>query len=109
MPGLPLAARGPMSFAVFSVPTEHASVIKQVLADDLVSRQSISQRDGKALGLDDKAVFLLIEGSSESFAQAEKLFGEVAKRLPDAEASRVRDTIKQEEEGAAEGVGFIFG
>lgn len=79
------------------------------MRDDIVSRQSISTRDAKALGAPGAGTLILIEGSESALARAEELFRGLGERLADAEAKHVEELFKRESEDVASGVGFVFG
>ncbi len=98
-----------MSYAIFSVDNEKKNKIKDVLSDDLVSRQSITQRDAKALKIEKEAQFVMIEGDDSALAKAKELFQELGTLIEGSEAEEIYNKLKEDEEGAAAGVGFIFG
>ncbi len=96
-------------YRIFRVETKDSKGMDQVLKDDLVSRQSISSRDAKALGAPGTGTLVLIEGNPLALERAEELFKGVGERVPDPEANRIYDLFKRESEDVAEGVGFVFG
>jgi len=101
-------------FVVFEVAKANARKAENVFKDDLVSRQSIVVRESRALGikaLGDKDVqYILIEGGSpEALERAKTLFKDIGTPLPDNDAKLVRDTIHEQDDTAATGVGMIFG
>ncbi|UCE38291.1 MAG: hypothetical protein JSW00_03375 [Thermoplasmata archaeon] len=98
-----------MSYAIFSVEKTQASKINKILKDDLISRQSISVRDAKALSIEKDVRYVLIEGTDEAIAKADELFSEVGKKEDEEEAKNIYDKIKSEESDVATGVGMIFG
>lgn len=76
-----------------------------LLKDDLVSRQSITVRDAKAMGFKREGEIILIEGSEDAIKKAEEILGENAK------VERMEEyykKFKEEEENAAVGMGTIF-
>lgn len=74
---------------------------------DLLRKQSIVVKEGQGLGLDPDHVYVLIEGSEDALRHAAERIGAFASKAKDGE--RIRQRIKDEEEAAAGGVGFIFG
>lgn len=95
-------------YKVFEVKLEKDEIISEVISDDLVSRQTISVRDGKSLGLKEGVKYAMIEGSEEAIERAEEIFSE--EDVGEAENSeKVREKIKEEDQAAAEGMGTVFG
>ena len=58
-------------YAVFDVKPEAKANGDAVLQDDVVSRQSIAVREGRALGFPDHGLLYLIEGAESVLARAE--------------------------------------
>lgn len=96
-----------MSYTVFAVADKGA--VDDLYEDDLVSRQSITVRDGSALGRDDDVRYILLEGSDEAQAKAEELLGDAADTLAEDEAEEIFEAIKERDEAGAQGMGAIFG
>jgi rubrerythrin len=96
-------------YAVFLFDSEAASQARELLEDDLVSRQSVTLRDAGALGTSHEGLLVVIEGDEAAITRFEDMAGDVARRLPEKEAAEVFSLLKREEEDAAEGVGFLFG
>jgi len=96
-------------YRVFRVPAAHASLADVVWKDDLVSRQSITSRDAKSLGLPGDDRYVLVEGSDAGIASATELLKGLAHALPGAEAERVYRRFRAQDEEAASGMGLIFG
>lgn len=96
-----------MSYTVFAITDKGA--VDDLYEDDLVSRQSITVRDGSALELDDDVRYILLEGSDEAQDKAAELLGDDAETLDDEEAETVYDAIKERDEAGAQGMGAIFG
>lgn len=95
-------------YKVFEVKQESDNIISKVVSDDLISRQTISIRDGDSLGLDKDVNYVMIEGSEEAVEKATKIFSE--EDVEEANNSEeVRKAIKKEDEAAAEGMGTVFG
>lgn len=96
-------------YRIFRVEAKAAARIDLVLKDDLVSRQSISQRDAQALGAQGGGIIVLIEGSEPALHRSEELFKGIGERVPEAEAKHIYELFKRESEDVASGVGFVFG
>jgi hypothetical protein len=105
MAGLPFA---PAMFKVFSVPPTQRPKKDEVLRDDVVSRQSIVERDAEALGFPGLGTLVLIEGEDKAVARAAKLFKGVGEELPAKKAAAVQQKIRDQEADVAAGVGLIF-
>ncbi len=95
-------------FKVFSVPPAKKPQKDEVLKDDLVSRQSIVERDADALGFPGLGTLVLVEGDEMALARAAELFKGIAEELPPAKAAAVRQKIRDQEDDVAAGVGLIF-
>lgn len=98
-----------MTYVIFSVPNENKNKIKEILKDDLISRQSITQRDAGALTIEKEVQFVLIEGDDAALGRAKELFKELGDVETGTTAEDIYSKFKKDEEGAAAGVGFIFG
>lgn len=96
-------------YAVFLFGPEASRDVPQLLQDDLVSRQSISVRDARALGSRLEGTLVLIEGTEGAVKRFRELSSPGAKRLGKREAEEVYELLRKEEEDAAEGVGMLFG
>ncbi len=101
-------------FAVFDVKAPRAQV-DLMLGDaldpraDLVSRQSITIREGRNLGFPDHGTLLVIEGTDAGLAAAVEMFKEIGTKLDARRAEAVYQAIKAQEDDAASGLGLIFG
>ncbi len=93
-----------MTYAVFRVKKEAKSRIDEALKIDVISRQSITVRDGEGLGLDEHT-YVLIEGSDEAVEEAKKAFDFA--EIPE-NSEEIYKKIKEQEEDAASGMGLIF-
>jgi len=98
-----------MSYAIFSVDNEKRNKIKEIISDDLISRQSITTRDAKAIKIEKEVQFVLIEGDEKAIEKAKELFQDVGTVIDPSEAEEIYQKLKEDEQGAAAGVGFIFG
>jgi len=98
-----------MSYAIFSVDNEKRNKIKEVISDDLISRQSITTRDAKAIKIEKEVQFVLIEGEDSALDRAKELFKDIGTLEEGQAAEDIYAKFKADEEGAAAGVGFLFG
>ncbi len=100
-----------MEHVIFEISKEKEEGINLLKKDDLVSRQSIMIRDAKSLGMEGDSIYVKIDGSEEAVKLAEEIVreNELGKKLSEEEAKPIMDKIKEEEESASEGMGFIFG
>lgn len=98
-----------MGYVIFSVPNENKNKIKEILKDDLISRQSITTRDAGALKIEKEVQFVLIEGEDSALTHAKELFKELGSLESGDSAEDIYSKFKEDEKGAAAGVGFIFG
>ncbi|HKZ64277.1 MAG TPA: hypothetical protein VJ400_07535 [Thermoplasmata archaeon] len=96
-------------YAVFDVKPEAKANGDAVLQDDVVSRQSIAVREGRALGFPDHGLLYLIEGAESVLARAEELFRGFGSKLAPEPARAVYEAIKSQEDDVASGIGMIFG
>lgn len=94
---------------VFRLAAADASRADVLWKDDVVSRQSVTTRDAKSLGLSGDDRYILIEGSDAGVARASELLKDVAKPVTSAVAERVYRRFRAQDEEAASGMGLIFG
>lgn len=96
-------------YRVFRVPPANASHADVVWKDDVVSRQSITAREAKSLGMTGDDRYVLIEGSEAGIARAAEMLKDIAKALAGTEAETVYRRFRAQDEEAASGMGLIFG
>ena len=96
-------------YRVFRLPSAHAEKASVLLGDDLVSRQSVTLRDARSLGLKGDDRFIVVEGSEAALARAADLLKDVAPPLDAAKADDVYRRLRSQDEQAASGMGLIFG
>ena len=94
-------------YRVFRVPPAQAAKIDTLLKDNLASRQSIVVRDARTLGVGGEGSLVLVEGSDEGVAAAEKILEGLVLASADAEAAYRK--FKAQDEDAASGMGLLFG
>jgi len=73
-------------YRIFRLAPAQADLVNLLTADDLVSRQSITSRDAKSLGLPGDDRYVLVEGSDVGIARATELLKDLAHALAGAEA-----------------------
>ena len=98
-----------MAYIIITVPNENKNKIKEVLRDDIVSRQSITTRDAGALKIEKEVQYVLIEGNDSALDRAKELFKDLGTVEEGQAAEDIYAKFKADEEGAAVGVGFLFG
>lgn len=96
-------------YGVFLFDSESVAEARELLEDDLVSRQSITLRDAKTLGADFEGLLVFIEGAESAIKRFEEISGHEVEKLQGDKAESVYRLLKKEEEDAAQGVGFLFG
>ena len=98
-----------MSYVIFEIKSEETGKIQTILQDNIVNRQSIVIRDANSLNIKEAVSYLKVEGSSEGLKRAEELAKELEiKKVPDNEAKKINEKIKEQEDSAATGMGMIF-
>ncbi len=93
------------------VKKENVSKAENAVKGDLstASRQSITIKDAKSLGIEKEGSFFLISGSDEGVEEAKGLIKDYVEETPEDELSKAKEKIKEEEDKAAAGFGGIFG
>lgn len=95
--------------AVFLFPKDSGAQSREILEDDLISRQSVNVRDARSLGLDRDGLLVFLQGEAAAIERFEELADEDVTRLGSKDAARAAEILRKEEEDAAEGVGLLFG
>jgi hypothetical protein len=98
-----------MKALFFMLGEDYRKIKNKLLADDLVSRQSLNFRESKALGFEKEGYYLEIEGSEKGIKKAKEIIGELGKEVKGKGREEVSKRIQEQEESAAEGFGSIFG
>ncbi len=93
-----------MNYVIFKVRKENKARIDEALKIDIISRQSITVRDGEGLGLDEHT-YVLIEGSEEAIEEAKKAFDFA--EIPE-NPEKIYEKFREQEDDAASGMGLIF-
>jgi hypothetical protein len=100
---------GPPVYRVLRFPPGAAEKASLLLQDDIVSRQSVTARDAKSLGLPGNDRYVLVEGSEAAVARAVELSQGIAGALSAADAERIYRRFRSQDDEAASGMGLIFG
>src|SRR3989442_13220594 len=95
-------------YRVFRVPPAQASQADVVWKDDVVSRQSITAREAKSLGMTGDNRYVLVEGSEAGMARATELLKDTAKALAGAEGETGYPRFPGLAEGGGSGKGAMF-
>jgi len=73
-------------------------------------KQGYILREAKTLGIDEKVSYLQINGDESFFNRNEKvLLNAGAKKIEGAEYEEIKSKIEEQEMGASESIGFVFG
>lgn len=96
-----------MAYRVLEVRRRDADRLADVLRRDDVSRQSITVKEARAMGLERDTLFVHLEGDEDVLDRAEAVILDFGRRTKLADA--VHAGIKREEERAAGSLGFVFG
>lgn len=94
--------------AVFLFPPDATSKSREIMEDDLVSRQGLTTRDGRSLA-DRDGTLVFVQGDADAIRRFEELAKGVATKLGPEETEQLVELLRKEEEDAAEGVGLLFG
>lgn len=73
-----------------------------------MSRQSVTRREARSLGLTGDDVVVVVDGSDAGVARARELLADVP-ALEGPAADDVYRRLKSQEEDAATGLGLVFG
>ena len=95
-------------YRVFRLTPAQADQVNVLTADDVVSRQSVTVRDAKSLGLKGDDRYVVVEGSDAALGRAVELLKGITP-LKGAEAEDVYRRFRAQDEQAASGMGLIFG
>ncbi len=97
-----------MSYICF-VKMENAKKAEDALRkDDVASRQSITVRDAKILGIEKDGSFFLIDGTEQGIEKCKELIKDFAENIDEKILEKAKKKIKEESEKAAEGFGGLF-
>lgn len=94
-------------YRIFLFEKSQIDKINLMETDDVLSRQSITKKDGSGYGEDGK-IIVILEGSPDIFERVGKIVGKLSEPS-EKKGKEIYNKIKQEEEDAQGGVGFLFG
>jgi len=97
-----------MAWTLFVVPSAKRPELDAVLKDDVLSRQSQTLRDAKAMGGPADATYVLLEGAAEAMQRADSLLAPLGAKPASADAEALHRRFKEEEEAASAGMGLFF-
>ncbi len=95
-------------YALYLLKKSDKPAIAKMLADDIIGRQAITEKDTASFGLDNDKILLLYEGSEEANRRLSELFKDNLTLLEKSKAEEVYKMIKDEESRAEGGMGFLF-
>ncbi len=95
-------------YALYLLKKSDKPVIAKMLADDIIGRQAITEKDTASFGLDNDKILLLYEGSEEANRRLAELFKDNLTLLEKSKVEEVYKMIKDEESRAEGGMGFLF-
>ncbi len=96
-------------YALYLLKKSDKPVIGKMLADDIIGRQTLKEKEAASFGLDDDKTLLVYEGSEEGNKRLLELFKDNLNPLDKTKSEEVYNKIKEEESKAEDGMGFLFG
>ena len=94
-------------YRVFSYDGKSESILDKLISDDRVQTLSITRREGKDLGIDRKIV--IIEGNDEKIKEVFKAVDfSFLEEINDDKKRLIYEKVKEENDEAAGGLGFVF-
>ena len=94
-------------YKIYSLKKEKRKTLDSLLADDILGRQTIIYKNAENYGGNDDSLFILIEGLSDVFSRIAELKPEGLEEVKNSEG--IYKQIKNEEDEAESGMGFMFG
>ncbi|HWG91250.1 MAG TPA: hypothetical protein VNZ52_10430 [Candidatus Thermoplasmatota archaeon] len=98
-----------MANRVYEVPSKEKANLDKYLATDPISRLSITVKDAKSYGVEKGGTLLLFLEGDEAVLKQTQADLEKLGAVVDPKADEHFKQLKDEEDEAAGGVGFIFG
>lgn len=95
-------------YKIYKLNSEQRKLIEKLLSDDVVGRQTIIQKDGTGFGSPGSTI-VVVEGPESIFSRVTEILGADVKAVPEKDGSEIYRKIKEEEENAEGGMGFLFG
>ncbi len=96
-------------YAIYQLKKSSRPIVDKMLADDIIGRQAVTQKDASSFGMDSDKIVIMYEGSEEGHSRLKELFGDELEALDDSKAEEIYTKIKEEESQAEDGMGFLFG
>ncbi|GGM77926.1 hypothetical protein GCM10007108_15180 [Thermogymnomonas acidicola] len=96
-------------YRVLKLSGENRKLKDAIVSDDIVGRQTLVLKAGESVGEEPGSVIIIVEGGSEALAAVDRFVSSGAEELRDEAAQRVYSKVKEEEDSAEGGMGFIFG
>ncbi|MCL5804085.1 MAG: hypothetical protein M1306_02145 [Candidatus Thermoplasmatota archaeon] len=96
-------------YLCYFVPSESRSLVDIIKEDDVIGRQTIIVKDAQNFSFKEAGVILILEGTKEPLEKAESILGSKALRIDTKKSDEIYRKIKEEEEQADKGMGFLFG
>ncbi|WP_075057568.1 hypothetical protein [Thermogymnomonas acidicola] len=98
-------------YRVLKLSGENRKLKDAIVSDDIVGRQTlVLKAGGESVGGEEPgSVIIIVEGGSEALAAVDRFVSSGAEELRDEAAQRVYSKVKEEEDSAEGGMGFIFG
>jgi len=94
--------------SIFIVNKKDRSIINDMLADDVVGRQSLYEREGENYGLKPEEILIVFSGSDDAFSRIKKEWGDRIQVVSGADEQKILNQIDKENSDALEGMGFLF-
>lgn len=96
-------------YQCYFIPSESRSLVDIIKEDDVIGRQTIIVKDAQNFSFQEAGVILILEGTKEPLEKAESILGSKATKLDTKKSDEIYKKIKEEEEQADQGMGFLFG
>ncbi|WP_048053983.1 hypothetical protein [Thermoplasma volcanium] len=96
-----------MVYVVYTYEKANEKDAEEFLKNDTVSRLTVVKKDGAAYGLSGN--ILMLEGNEDIVKKLKELKPDSLKEVNAEEAEKIHHAIKNENENAESGMGFIFG
>lgn len=99
--------RWKMAFVILKINGNDDAAVNEFLHDDRVSRMTVLKRDGSIYGVD--GTIFLFEGNDEAVKYVRSKKPEIMTELDPKESEKIYSKIKEENDNAEQGMGFVFG
>lgn len=95
--------------AVYILQKNNRNVYDSLIADDVVGRQTVILKDASTYVQSLDGYLIYYEGSAEAAKRMEDVSNGLVKRLDPRLEKEVLDKIREEDDKAEGGMGFLFG